>query len=60
MLREAAQADMLLDEESSPATVLDELQHLLTQLKTHEDELERINKYQGLFKVMHRQLRKTK
>lgn len=48
---EAAQNEMLLDEEASPATVTDELQHLLALLKAHEDELARINKYQHLFKV---------
>jgi hypothetical protein len=48
---EAAQNEMLLDEEASPAAVTDELQHLLALLKAHEDELARINKYQHLFKV---------
>lgn len=48
---EAAQNEMLLDEKASPAAVTDELQHLLALLKTHEDELARINKYQHLFKV---------
>jgi hypothetical protein len=42
---------MLLDEGSSPAAVLDELHHLLTQLKGHADNLARINKYQQLFQV---------
>lgn len=52
-LKEAAQNEMLLDEGSSPATVLDELHHLLAQLKAHEEEVARINKYQQLFKVGH-------
>lgn len=42
---------MLLDEESSPTAVIDELQHLLSKLSAHADELARINKYQQLFKV---------
>lgn len=42
---------MLLDEESSPNAVIDELQHLLAKLHVHEEELARINKYQALFKV---------
>lgn len=42
---------MLLDEESSPTAVIDELQHLLSKLNVHEEELARINKYQQLFKV---------
>jgi len=50
-VREAAHNEMLLDEESSPATVTDELQHLLAQLKAQEHELARINNYQRLFKV---------
>lgn len=50
-MREAAQNEMLLDEGSTPATVLDELQHLLAQLKGYEEEVARINKYQQLFKV---------
>lgn len=50
-VREAAQNEMLLDEESSPATVTDELQHLLAQLQAQEHELARINNYQRLFKV---------
>lgn len=50
-LREAAGNDMLLDEGSSLAAVLDELHHLLTQLKAHADNLARINKYQQLFQV---------
>lgn len=50
-LREAAGNEMLLDEGSSPAAVLDELAHLLTQLKAHADNLAHINKYQQLFQV---------
>lgn len=50
-LREAAQDEMLLDEESSPTAVVDELQHLLSKLSANADELARINKYQQLFKV---------
>lgn len=52
-LREAAQNEMLLNEESSPTAVIDELQHLLAKLHVHEEELARINKYQALFKVGH-------
>jgi hypothetical protein len=42
---------MLLNEESSPAAVLDELQQLRSQLAAHAEELARINKFQRLFKV---------
>lgn len=51
VLRSAAQSEMFLDEESSPAAVTDELHHLIIQLKSQQDDLARINKYQRLFKV---------
>jgi hypothetical protein len=50
-LRIAAQNEMLLNEESSPAAVLDELQQLRSQLAAHAQELARINQFQRLFKV---------
>lgn len=50
-LRVAAQNEMLLTDESSPAAVLDELQSLRSKLAEHSDELERIKKFQRLFKV---------
>ncbi|WIA13579.1 hypothetical protein OEZ85_007146 [Tetradesmus obliquus] len=50
-LRIAAQNEMLLNEESSPAAVLDELQQLRAQLAGHAQELARINQFQRLFKV---------
>lgn len=50
-LRNSAQNDMLLSEESAAAVVLDELQQLQTQLQEHAEELVRLNKFQRLFKV---------
>lgn len=50
-LRIAAQNEMFLSEDSSPAAVLDELQQLQIQLLGHTEELSRLNKFQRLFKV---------
>eukprot|EP00882_Tetradesmus_deserticola_P025650 GHRQ01028192.1.p1 GENE.GHRQ01028192.1~~GHRQ01028192.1.p1 ORF type:complete len:320 (+),score=96.49 GHRQ01028192.1:316-1275(+) len=51
-LRAAAQNETLLDEDASPAAVLDELQALRAQLAAHAEELARVNQFQRLFKVL--------
>jgi hypothetical protein len=50
-LQEAAQHEMMLNHEATPAVVIEELQQLSLQLQASADELARINQFQRLFKV---------